>query len=248
MRVVVVLVLISLGFTTQGISQWAIPAQMRASNTLDRLASQNGFSRQSDLLYGLPGEPGTVVGDTYLVNYWNRATILLTNSDKTIEGYPVRYDIKEMLLEINSFEGIKVLNSKRVSSMVWIDSLTQQPHYFVNGANYKEDGVPLVGLVEVLVDGQVPLITKFHIEISKPSYNEAMGSGSKDTKIHKKKTTYCITNGSLTKIKSKKDIQTVSEKHSTEIATYISDNHLKTNDQGDLIQIFTKLNELLQAN
>ncbi len=248
MRVVVVLVLISLGFTTQGISQWAIPAQMRASNTLDRLATQNGFSRQSDLLYGLPMEPGTVVGDVYLAKSWNTATILLTDSEKTIEGYPVRYNIQDINLEINTQNGIKVLDSKRVKSMVWIDSLTRQPHYFVNASSYKEEGAPLSGLVEVLVDGEVPLLSKFYLEIVKPTYNVAMGSGSKDTKIYKRKVAYCLSAGSLIKIKTKKDVLAVSEKHSAEIASYISDNHLKANDQADLIQIFTKLNELLQAN
>lgn len=248
MRFIFFLLVGTFGFSITGISQWAIPAQIRASNTLDRLASQNGFSRQSDLLYGLPMEPGTVVGDVYLAKNWNTATILLTDSERTIEGYPVRYNIQDLNLEINSQSGVKVLDSKRVKSMVWIDSLTQQARYFVNGASYKENGVPLVGLVEVLVDGQLPLITKFYLEISKPSYNVAMGSGSKDTKIHKKSSLYCLQDGSLVRIKTKKDIQDVSEKHSAEIATYISDNHLKANNQTDLIQIFTKLNVLLQAN
>ena len=221
---------------------------MRASNTLDRLGSQNSFNRQSDILYGLPQEPGTVVGDTYLEKYWNRATLLLTDYDQPIEGYPVRYDINSLSLEINYDNKIKVMDSKRISSMVWMDSLTREPRYFVNGSNYKEDGAPLVGLIEVLVDGEVALVNKFYLEVAKPTYNVAMGSGSKDTKIYKRKTAYCSSDRTLTKIKTKRDILAISGKHNSEIASFMSDNHLKANDQADLIKIFTKLNELLQAN
>ena len=226
-------------------AQWAIPPQMRAANTLDNLA-QNGLN-QSDLLFGLPMEPGKLVGDSYITKVWNVATIMLADSEKIIEGYPVRYDIKAAVLEIKSKNGIKVLNSKSIKSMVWLDSL-QLPHYFVNAESFKEDGVQQSGLVEILVDGEVTLLTKFSVEIIKPNYNIAMGSGSKDTKIIPRSTFYSAQGGELTRIKSKNDVLKVSGTHSAAISKLISDRGLKVKNQYDLIDIFTHLNNLINPN
>lgn len=226
-------------------AQWAIPPQMRASNTLDNLA-QNGLN-QSDILYGLPMEPGKVVGDSYITKEWNVATIMLTDSEKIIEGYPVRYDVKAGVLEIKSKSGIKVLNSKSIKSLVWLDSL-QLPHYFLNADIFKEDGVSQSGLVEILVDGEVTLLNKYSVEIIKPNYNVAMGSGSKDTKIIVKSAFYCAKEGKLTRIKSKGDVLEVSDNHSAAISKLISDKGLKVKNQVDLIEIFTNLNSLIKPN
>lgn len=226
-------------------AQWAIPPQMRAANTLDNLA-QNGLN-QSDLLYGLPMEPGKLVGDSYITKVWNVATIMLADSEKIIEGYPVRYDIKAAVLEIKSKNGIKVLNSKNIKSMVWLDSL-QLPHYFVNAESFKENGIQQSGLVEILVDGEVTLLTKFSVEIIKPNYNIAMGSGSKDTKIIPRSNFYSTQGGELTRIKSKNDVLKVSGTHSAAISKFISDRGLKVKNQYDLIDIFTHLNSLINPN
>ena len=226
-------------------AQWAIPPQMRAANTLDNLA-QNGLN-QSDLLYGLPMEPGKVVGDSYITKEWNVATIMLTDSEKIIEGYPVRYDIKAAVLEIKSKNGIKILNSKSIKSLVWLDSL-MIPHYFTNADMFKEESVTQSGLVEILVDGEVTLLKKFVVEIIKPNYNIAMGSGSKDTKIVPRSIFYSAIAGELTRIKSKNDLLKVSGIHSAAISKLISDKGLKVKNQADLIEIFVNLNGLINPD
>lgn len=234
-----------LAVSVSSYAQWAIPPQMRAANTLDNIA-QNGLN-QSDLLYGLPMEPGVIVGNTYITKTWNIATIMLTDSEKIIEGYPVRYDIKTALLEIKSKNGIKVLNSKSIKSLVWLDSL-QLPHYFINAGSFKEEGISQSGLVEILVDGEIILLNKFSVDIIKPNYSVAMGSGSKDTKIIPRSTFYCAKAGELTRIKSKSDVLKVSGSHSTAISKLISDKGLKVKNQVDLIEIFTNLNSLINLN
>ncbi len=242
MRVFATLVLISACLT--GYAQWAIPPQMRASITLDNLA-QNGLN-PTDLLYGIPMEPGKVVGDTYITKVWNISTIMLSESDKIIEGYPARYDIQANALEIKSKSGIKVLNTKSIKSLVWIDSLLI-PHYFVNANTFREDGIEQAGLLEVLVDGEILLLNKFYIEVVKPSYNIAMGSGSKDTKLIPRTAAYSAKAGELIRIKTKKDVLKISGEYSDAINKIIADQGLKVNKQYDLIEIFVRLNELKQA-
>jgi hypothetical protein len=221
--------------------QWAIPKQMRAENTLDRLSDKGGLSN-SDILYGFPGEPGGVVGDVYLNNRWNSATILLYQSETMIEGYPVKYDLKSNLIEIKSNAGVKVLDVKRIQNMVWRDSVTSVTQYFVNGNEYKKDGTPYAGLMEVLVDGTMPLLKRTQILFKAPTYNEAMGSGSKDVKIYKKSIIFYAKDGDLNEIKNKKDVLEASGDLSKEVEAYIKINKLNVSKDEGMRRVFEFIN------
>src|SRR5688572_17600946 len=113
-----------------------VPKNIRAANTLDNLFDANGLAT-FDNLYGIPLEPGRVIGNSYLNPDWNRTTFLLYDADKMIEGYSSRYEIDQDQFEIKVAGGIKLLNGKRVKSFVWLDSLTRAPHYFVNAKDFK---------------------------------------------------------------------------------------------------------------
>jgi len=224
-----------------GLSQWAIPTQMRAENTLDRLGDPGGLAN-SDLLYGVPLPPGKVIGDNYLDKKWNKATILLYQSETMIEGYPVKYDIKSNLIEITTSAGIKVLDVKKINSLVWIDSMTLFPRYFVNGSKYKIDGIPVAGLLEVLVDGTFPLLKKTELYVKQPNYNVALDVGSRDAKILQNEFFYYPREGQLTSVKTKKDILNVAEERAAEIDSFIKTNKLNVKKELDLIRVFEKLN------
>ena len=223
-------------------AQWAIPTQLRAENTLDRLSDKGGLSN-SDILYGIPLPPGSVVGDVYFDKKWNSATILLYQTETMIEGYPVKYDIKGDVLEIKSSAGIKVLDVRKVKNMVWIDSLTQKPHYFANGAEFKVEGVPVNGLLEVLVDGKTPLMKRDQIYVKDPTYNVAMGAGSRDTKIYHKFTYYYSKGSELIKVKGKKDVLAITN-NTAAVEEYIKQNKLNVSKESGLIKVFEYINTL----
>ncbi len=240
----IVFVLLILLSQAYAFGQWAIPANMRAENTLDRMSDKGGLSN-SDILYGVPGEPGGVVGDVYLNKRWNNATILLYQSEVMIEGYPVKYDIKSNLIEIKSNTGIKVLDVKKIKNMVWKDSTTTLLHYFVNGNEYKKDGTPHSGLLEVLVDGMIPLLKKTQIFVKQPTYNDAMGSGSKDFKIYQKPTIFYSKDGELFEIKNKKDVLEASGNLTKEVEDYIKANKLNLNKDAGMKRTFEFINSKL---
>lgn len=223
-------------------SQWAVPANMRAENTLDRLSDKNGLSN-SDILYGIPLPPGNVVGDVYFDKKWNAGSIMLYETETLIEGYPMKYDVKSEVLEIKSKAGVKILDTRKIKSLVWKDSLTNIPHYFINGAEFKLEGVPVKGLLEVLVDGKTPLIKRDQIFVKEPTYNVAMGSGSRDTKIYHKVSYYYISNSELIKVKGKKEIIKIS---SNPVATeeYFKSNKINLGKEAGLIKAFEYLNTL----
>lgn len=239
MKVLFAFLLVSVQF--EAFSQWAIPTQMRAENTLDRLSDKGGLSN-SDILYGVPMPPGNVIGDNYLDKKWNKANILLYQSEAVIEGYPVKYDVKSDLIEIKTNVGIKILDVKKVKNIVWVDSISSAPHYFVNAGEFKKEGVPSKGLVEVLVDGTLPLVKKTELFVKKPTYNAALDVGTRDTKIYPKETIYFVKDGEMLKVKGKKGVISAAGDRASEIESFIKSNKLNVNKEGDLIRVFEFLN------
>jgi hypothetical protein len=236
------LVIFTFLFQSEVFAQWAIPTQMRAENTLDRLSDKGGLSN-SDILYGIPVPPGNVVGDYYFDKKWNNATILLYQSETMIEGYPVKYDLHNHLIEIKSSLGIKVLDVRKIKNMVWIDSLSRIPHYFVNGAEYKVEGVQGNGLLEVLVDGKTPLLKRDQLYIKAPTYNVALDAGSRDTKIFHQFSYFYAKEAELYKIKGKKEITAATDSPAV-IEEYIKNEKIKVNKESGLIKVFEYINKL----
>ena len=107
-------------------------------------------------------------------------------SEKMIEGYPAKFDIQSDLFEVKTNNGIKILDNSKVKNVVWIDSLTSLPDYFVNGKEYRIEGVPSTGILEIVVDGIFPLFKKTELFVKEPTYNVAFDVGSRDKKIFQK--------------------------------------------------------------
>jgi hypothetical protein len=237
--VLVFSVVSTLGYSQAAI-QKAVPQQMRAQHTLDRMAE--GGVGSSDLLYGVPGAPGRLVGDFYLDKKWNRGSIMLIDTEAMIEGYPIKYDLKSHTVEILTKSSIKILDVKKVKSLVWLDSLTQRPTYFVNGADYKDEGTPLNGLLEVVADGQVPLFCRTTTWVKKATYVPALDVGSKDEVVNKRLTFYYSQGKDLIKISGKKKMLPAFGNLSEDVDHFIRANNLGVNDKKDLQRIFEYYN------
>jgi len=224
----------------------ALPNNIRAQFTMDRLMS-NGISTRSNDLVGLAAPPGRVLGDTYLDSKWNVGSVLIKGKENMIEGYPMKYDIKAQNVEIKTTLGVRLLDVKNVGHMFWVDSLTQQPHYFVNAANYKFNGVPMIGLMEVLADGKVSLLRKSIIAVKQPTYNAALDVGTRDTKILKKAVFYYNQGDAVVEVKSKKKLLESFGEYGDEVAAHMKLNRLDTKSARDLTEIFTFYNSKLPA-
>ena len=227
--------------STNSFGQAAIPPQLRAENTLDRISSKNSFSG-SDILYGLPVPPGSTIGDNYLNKEWNQATFLLYRSEKMIEGYPAKFDIQSDLFEVKTNNGIKILDNSKVKNVVWIDSLTSLPHYFVNGKEYRIEGVPSTGILEIVVDGIFPLFKKTELFVKEPTYNVAFDVGSRDKKIFQKEIMYYGKDKDLMRVKNKKDVLAAAGGRATEVEAFVKSNKLNLNKETDLKRVFEFLN------
>lgn len=221
--------------------QTAVPKQLRSQMTMDRITDLNGIGR-TDMLYGVPSEPGRVLGDYYLDGKWNNGTIMLNGTETLIEGYPLKYDLKTHTVEIKVANTIKLLDAKKVKSVVWVDSLKRTPQYFVNASAYTEDGTPLQGLIEVVEDGAMPLFCRSTIWVKKSNYVAAFDVGSKDEVINKRKTYYYVKDKELVKITSKKKLLPAFGEMAPSVDEFIKINSLGTNKAEDLQRIFAFVN------
>lgn len=229
-----------------GFSQ-AIPQNVRTQMSMDRLARMN-FSTNENAVIGLAAPPGRVLGDTYLDKKWNMGTVMIADKGTVVEGYPMKYDMKGQNVEIKTVGGIRLLDVRKVGHLVWLDSITQQAHYFVNASKYKHDDVPMIGLMEVLVDGEKSLFKKTKLNVKQPTYVAALDVGSRDTEIYKK-SVFCYNNGQdVVEIKSKKKFIEGLGDHGADIEKYIKDNRLDVKSESDLRHIFEFYNSKVQAN
>ncbi len=218
-----------------------VPTNIRASNTLDKLS--DGIS-VSESLWGIPLEPGRVLGTTYLTEGWNRATILLYD-DRMIEGYLTRYEIDLDQIEIRLAAEIKVLDGKLVRSFVWTDEMNFSPHYFVNARDYRLEGQPsMTGFFEVLSEGPVTLLSKTDIAVRKPSYNVALDMGVRDTRLVQRTDLYYLKEDLVRELpSSKKKLMAVFGENADDAEAFIKSNKLSLNDESNLKVLFDHINE-----
>ncbi|MEQ8364118.1 MAG: hypothetical protein RH948_14695 [Cyclobacteriaceae bacterium] len=241
------LTLICLGFVLLPDFSWgqhALPPQIRIRQTMDGLSAAGGISR-SDLLYGIDTDPGRVLGDYYLDTKWNPSSILMYGSEKIVEGYPVKYDIEGNAIEVLVGKQVKLVKVSQVESLVWYDSVTMIPRAFVNAKEYSEGGLELSGLLEVLVDGNIPLIKRTTIWIKQPDYVVAFDVGNKDTQINKREMFYYAKGKEIFEINKKKQLIELFGDKGNEINRYIKVNQLNTKEQRGLEYTFLYYNSLV---
>ena len=227
----------------------AVPQNIRAANTLENLFDASGLTT-SDNFYGIPLEPGGVVGNAYLNSEWRRTTFLLYNVDKMIEGYPARYEIGQDQFEIKTSRGVKMLNGDKVKSFVWIDSATRTPHYFVNGRDFNQaDKAISPGFYEVLAEGNMTLLSKTTVVVKDPTYNDKFDMGQRNTRILKKMDFYYVDQNHVREVpSSKKKFFSIFGRHAEEIESFAKLNKLSVDDAGHLTSMFRHYNNLQVTN
>jgi hypothetical protein len=221
----------------------AIPQNVRAANTLDRLR----YLTPSDLTYGIPMPEKRLIGDSYLTQRWQAGTLLLYSSEKLLEGYPIRYDLLRDEMEIQSKSGVKVIEGQKIKSFVWIDSIFSAPMYFVNSRDYKNDeGSPMTGFLQILVDGKIPLLKRTDAVIRKANYSVQFDVGEKDDKIIKKtKLYYAPEAGKILPLaSSRKKILPIFKDKRKEVERFIDLNKLSMSDEHHLQRLFEYYNSL----
>ena len=162
------------------------PKVIQSDSFIKRVSTNGNNLSVGQQIPTMPGAPGVRINEVFLDEKWKNSSIALYGSEKLIEGFRVRYELRSNSLELKISNQIKVLDVRRVKTLIWLDSLTNAAHYFVNGKEYLVDKVPVTSLLEVLSEGKVSLYKQYTYWIKKPDFVPSLDVGSVDERIYKK--------------------------------------------------------------
>ncbi len=222
----------------------ALQKTIRATNIAELFTKRPNFIGGNQV-FGIPPDPKRLIGNFYLDPKWNKASLLLYRDNEVMEGYFVRYNINSNMFELRDEEADQVttMPGLRVQNVVWVDSEHNVPRYFVNGMDFKEDGAPISGFFEVLVDGQMPLVRRTIASIKESNYNEALMVGNRNDKIMKRNTYYYIKDKAVHPLpRNRKKLFKVFGDRAEELEEFASQNDVNVKDPSGYFVLFTHYN------
>jgi len=223
----------------------ALQKTIRATNVSRLLVERPNLT--GNTVYGIAPEAKKVEGNFYLDDQWNAASILLYRDHTVMEGFRVRYNINSNTFELMEAEKnlISTLPGLRIQNIVWMDSAYKVPRYFVNGMDFKEDGVPISGFFEVLVEGELPLMRRTIAVFKESNYNTALMVGNRNDQIIKRNVYYYLKNKDLFKVpKKRKALFSIFEGKEAEMEDFVDSNEIDLRKSGAIFQLFTYYNSL----
>ncbi len=194
----------------------------------------------------IPLPPTEVKGTTFVYDNWRMGSVELITNQKISDQW-LRYDLLNEQMEIKLDGEVKVLKGNRIRKGQWLDPESDRNVLFVNNTNYKYKGTKLVGLLEVLVDGSLGLITKTSIKLIESNYLPQLNAGNRDDRLKKEKSYFVRKGNELFEVeKGRKKNEYLFEGLREEMMSYIKDERLVYSTEEDLIKIISRYNQLAQ--
>ncbi|MEH0153870.1 hypothetical protein V6R21_06960 [Limibacter armeniacum] len=212
-----------------------------------------------------------------LQNWWLPGKVVLENGD-TVQEEKIRYDLAWNQLEILKEQEVmkdtltldstyQIIDLRTLNQFVLKDSLDGEEfvYHYVNGHNYSIEGVPLVGVFEVLVDGPCQLISRImlkkvraYIDYMDNSLQADLDNDSRNilndeddykirTEERKEELYWASESGNLTKVDSrrKKALQYFGV-YGKQIDKFMKEHNYTFRSDDDLKEITTFYNSLLK--
>jgi len=222
----------------------ALQHAIRATNIINLFNDRPNLAG-GNMIYGIAPQPTQVVGDNYLDVKWNTANILLYKNQKILEGFRIRYNITSNLFELIAPEATQaiVMPGVQIQNLVWVDSAYMVPRYFVNGMDFLDEGTPISGFFEVLVDGELPLMRRTMAIFKESNYNAALMVGNRNHQIIKRDIYYYLQGKNVIEVPSnRKKLFAIFGDNVEEMKEFANINELFIKDPSTLFQMFTYYN------
>lgn len=222
----------------------ALQKSIRSNNIVALMNDRPNFVG-GNMIMGIPPEPKKVEGNNYLDTKWNAASILLYRDQQMLEGFRVRYNIVSNMFELMEPENnlVSVMPGLRIQNIVWVDSTYKVPRYFVNGMDFLDEGVPISGFFEVLVEGELPLMRRTMAVLKESNYNAALMVGERNDQIIKRNYYYYLIGKDLMEIpKNRKKFYLIFEDQAQKMKDYADENNLDVKQASDIFKVFTFYN------
>lgn len=184
-------------------------------------------------------------GSNLLFEEPQKGRILLKN-EKEVVGYLMNYDLQNQWMEVMVEGEPRPVELKHMQQFEFYNPQTGKTILFVNGLDYTMDGVPLIGVHEVLVNGKVQLFSRQYADVNTSRFLSGFNEVRVQESIRKKEEFYMAKGNELFRIHKKwKDNQALFGEHAYEIELYVKENNLKFKRREDLIKIFETYNSML---
>lgn len=222
----------------------AIQKTIRANNITSLFNERPNFLG-GNMIYGIPPEPKKLEGNSYLDKKWNSASILLYRDQQLMEGFRVRYNVVSNMFELMEPENnlVSTMPGLRIQNIVWVDSTYKVPRYFVNGMDFKDEGSPISGFFEVLVDGEMPLMRRTKVILKESNYNEALMVGNRNDQLIKRNYYYYLKEKNVIELpKNRKKFFALFGDQSEEMKEFANSNSLSPKEPSAVFQLFTHYN------
>jgi hypothetical protein len=221
-----------------------IPNNVRATNAID--AFTNHVGSPGYLLYGIPMSSGDVEGDYYLHDEWKSASIKLFQNDQVYVDVKCKINLLSEQVEIPYPQGIRGIDINRVESISY--NVEYGNIKFINSSSFLSNEIPQIGLLEVLVSGNVPLLKRTTLIIKKPDYNIQLNVGNKNTRLIQEDIVYTVLENELINIKrlNKKKLTSLFRDKEYDVSSFIKKERKNLHRMDDIKSIFQYGNDLLK--
>lgn len=210
------------------------------NTTRDALNNLSGSQKinPNSVLYGIPTPPSEIVGDFFYDSTFVPTKVVLVG-DKTVYETFARLDMKNKVLEIREVGGNKWIENNKISFFTLKTNYSIEPILFFNVKNFITEDEDKTGFFEVLQDGKGLLLQHTKINVRKPTYNPALGTGDLNSKVMRENEYFYAIEGKAMKISnSKKSMIAIFGDKKDDVTKFISKNELDLKTRNGLSKLF----------
>lgn len=196
--------------------------------------------------WGMPFVSYETRGSYFLNDDWLISRITLRN-DTVVEGYYMRYDLEFNRLEVDIDQSVKMLDLKQVKSFELYEPKADRSILFLNGFDFLYDGVPLVGIYEVVTGGgPIRLFSKIDVDFYRSNYRSGWSMFRMEEGYRKSEKFYLNFSNQVYPItKNAKENLALFNNHAGAVEQYMKQKKLGFKKRNDLIEVVRYFNTLL---
>ncbi len=222
------------------------PSYLHNRGVMEQMITQGAGGNMANLGSLATPNPG-LVGDVYLNADYRNATFFLYDENKMTKVYPAKLDLQRNEFDILLSNGVRTIAGVLIRTLVWADSATKVPQYFVNAKEYKSsEATPYFGFFQILAEGDITLLKMTELTFKPADKNLSHSVGSKDNKFIKNVKMYYALGLVAHEMPSKKGVRKLFESRQAEMDKFIEVNEINLTREGHLIATIDHYNSLVR--
>lgn len=182
------------------------------------------------------------IGSTFWNDVWLAGAVKLSDG-RTVQGYPLRYDIANECVDLQTLGTVKTIPAKVIEEFTLRDG--NGSHRFIDAGSY----FGLVtqgsnGFYEVLVEGKMSLLVQTNLDVQKGNYVTALDAGDATDRIVKKEVFYLMDGKGLVILPTnKKKRLSVLKEYLPSVESRLKTENWKVKKTADLVKLVNYMNQ-----